>query len=74
MGWEQVAWGVWALVMSLGAWNLERIGRWARRVGDWRCRRRPVGCCSSCEGTGSSYDIETNGRCWDCYGTGHCHP
>lgn len=32
-----------------------------------------MGCCSSCEGTGSSHDVETNGRCWDCYGTGHAH-
>lgn len=32
------------------------------------------GCCSACNGTG--IDIaspETNGRCWDCYGTGHAH-
>ncbi|QIN94057.1 hypothetical protein PP459_gp176 [Streptomyces phage Wakanda] len=31
------------------------------------------GCCSTCEGTGVSGDIETNGKCWDCYGTGHTH-
>jgi len=31
------------------------------------------GCCSTCCGTGNSQDIETNGRCWDCYGTGHLH-
>jgi hypothetical protein len=31
------------------------------------------GCCPSCKGTGSSYDVETGGRCWDCFGTGHCH-
>ena len=31
------------------------------------------GCCTSCKGTGSSYDVETNGQCWDCYGTGHLH-
>lgn len=32
-----------------------------------------TGCCSTCKGTGNSNDIETNGKCWDCYGTGHCH-
>ena len=27
--------------------------------------------CDSCDGTGASgRDPETNGRCWDCYGTG----
>lgn len=31
------------------------------------------GCCSTCDGTGSSSDIETNGQCWDCCGTGHVH-
>jgi hypothetical protein len=31
------------------------------------------GCCSACDGTGISGDAETNGRCWDCYGTGHTH-
>lgn len=29
------------------------------------------GCCSTCKGTGGSNDVETNGKCWDCYGTGH---
>lgn len=32
-----------------------------------------MGCCSSCKGTGASNDVETNGLCWDCYGTGHTH-
>ncbi|WMI33702.1 hypothetical protein SEA_PATELGO_69 [Streptomyces phage Patelgo] len=31
------------------------------------------GCCPTCDGTGNSSDIETSGKCWDCYGTGHCH-
>lgn len=31
------------------------------------------GCCDTCKGTGTSYDIETNGQCWDCSGTGHAH-
>jgi hypothetical protein len=31
------------------------------------------GCCSTCDGTGVSGDAETNGKCWDCYGTGHTH-
>jgi DnaJ-class molecular chaperone len=31
------------------------------------------GCCPTCDGTGASSDIETGGRCWDCYGTGHAH-
>lgn len=35
--------------------------------------RRCQGCCSSCGGTGASRDAETNGRCWDCYSTGHTH-
>lgn len=73
MDWGTVAWVAWALVMALGSWNLERIRSLARRIGRWRCRRRPVGCCTSCKGTGSSYDVETNGRCWDCHGTGHTH-
>lgn len=32
-----------------------------------------MGCCGACDGSGYTYDIATNGRCWDCYGTGHCH-
>lgn len=31
------------------------------------------GCCYTCNGTGTSFDIETNGQCWDCYGTEHVH-
>lgn len=32
------------------------------------------GCCSECGGTGvDPSSTETNGRCWDCYGTGHLH-
>jgi hypothetical protein len=31
------------------------------------------GCCTSCNGTGCSHDVETNGKCWDCRGTGHLH-
>lgn len=38
----------------------------------WR-RKRCKGCCSTCDGTGGSMDPETNGRCWDCRGTGHQH-
>jgi hypothetical protein len=26
--------------------------------------------CSTCEGKGTSTDVETNGKCWDCYGEG----
>lgn len=33
-----------------------------------------AGCCTACKGSGVSGDIETNGKCWDCYGTGHPHP
>ena len=35
-----------------------------------------VGCCSSCSGTGSGgpgAGPETNGRCWDCRGSGCAH-
>lgn len=39
---------------------------------DWEQVHQP--CCTSCRGTGISGDIETNGRCWDCRGTGHVHP
>jgi len=32
------------------------------------------GCCDNCGGTGLDASAEeTNGKCWDCYGTGHCH-
>lgn len=31
------------------------------------------GCCPTCDGNGISNDMETNGKCWDCYGTGHIH-
>lgn len=31
------------------------------------------GCCGACSGTGVSGEIETNGLCWDCRGTGHAH-
>jgi len=40
----------------------------------WPNDDAPPGCCSACNGTG--IDIaspETNGKCWDCYGTGHTH-
>jgi len=43
---------------------------WAWKI-RWALHRK--GCCTSCDGTGSSHDVETGGRCWDCYGTGHCH-
>ena len=33
----------------------------------------PQGCCTTCGGTGTSGDVETNGQCWDCRGTGHTH-
>ena len=32
-----------------------------------------MGCCTACAGTGVSGDAETNGKCWDCLGTGHPH-
>ncbi|AXQ63339.1 hypothetical protein SEA_COMRADE_69 [Streptomyces phage Comrade] len=31
------------------------------------------GCCDTCDGKGTSYDEQTGGKCWDCYGTGHVH-
>jgi hypothetical protein len=31
---------------------------------------RSLVACPSCKGTGDSHDAETNGRCWDCRGTG----
>ena len=34
------------------------------------------GCCPSCEGLGvggPASDMSTNGKCSDCYGTGHLH-
>jgi hypothetical protein len=32
------------------------------------------GCCTTCDGYGRDMAApETGGRCWDCYGTGHCH-
>lgn len=41
----------------------------------WGHRRPRVatGCCSGCDGTGYSGDMETGGACWDCQGTGHPH-
>lgn len=39
-----------------------------------RFDRTTPGCCSACGGTGTDIaSPETNGRCWDCYGTGHTH-
>jgi len=36
---------------------------------------RAPGCCDVCGGTGlvGLAAVETGGRCWDCYGTGHVH-
>ncbi len=33
-----------------------------------------AGCCTTCDGSGGDVTSpETNGRCVDCMGTGHCH-
>lgn len=31
-------------------------------------------CCPTCDGGVDISSPETDGRCWDCYGTGHTHP
>jgi hypothetical protein len=31
-------------------------------------------CCPTCKGTGVDGTSYSNGMCWDCRGTGHCHP
>lgn len=31
-------------------------------------------CCDACGGTGTASEQGTDGRCWDCYGTGCAHP
>lgn len=71
----------WVVTMPLWPWLIWDLSRdeWKHGLGKpWRqriaCRwGTSPGCCSSCRGTGTSRDIETNGRCWDCYGTGHAH-
>lgn len=46
----------------------------AQLVADAERRLNLRGCCTACDGYGVDIDsIETNGKCWDCYGTGHCH-
>lgn len=38
-----------------------------------KARRLVPGCCTSCNGSGRTYDPSTSGFCWDCQGTGHTH-
>lgn len=53
-------------------WNPLDVGYWVVWRIRWRFHRK--GCCSNCGGTGvDASSPETNGRCWDCYGTGHTH-
>jgi hypothetical protein len=58
----------WPLLLRLVLRDEWRYGLGKR----WRYSRCG-GCCSTCHGTGVSNDRETNGRCWDCYGSGHVH-
>lgn len=53
-------------------WNPIDVGYWVVWRIRWRFHR---GCCTACGGTGvDPSSPETNGQCWDCYGTGHPHP
>jgi len=73
MPWEEILWGIWALSLSLGAWNIERILRACRR---WRNRLHRKPCCPSCSGRGAGgvAMVESHGGlCWDCRATGHPH-
>lgn len=37
-------------------------------------RKATEGCCTACGGTGTGMSSpESNGKCWDCFGTGHEH-
>lgn len=59
----------WPLILQECVRNDWKYGVGHRIRGRWH----RDGCCSACKGTGCSNDPETNGRCWDCRGTGHPH-